>query len=248
MIKDFINGITAYFKAIPILKELNLWRYFLIPAGLGLILGIIFITTAYTLSDDIGAYLAQFWKFEFGQGIIQSIANFIGGISIVLIGIMLYKHILMALSAPFMTPVSEKVEQYLNGNSRKDEIKPMHQLIRSIKLNLSNLIKELIITIPLMILSFIPVIGVFFMLLTFYFQAYYAGIGNMDYTLERHLNYKESARFYKKYKGVAVGNGTVFTLLLFIPFIGIMISLPLATIAATIETVKKLNEFKNKID
>ena len=69
----------------------------------------------------------------------------------------------------------------------------------------------------------------------------------MDYTLERHLNYKESQAFYRKYKGVAVGNGIVFTLLLFIPFVGIMISLPVATVAATLETVKKLKEEKQKI-
>jgi CysZ protein len=248
MIKDIIDGILAYFKAIKIIKELNLWKFFLIPAGLGLLLGIIFITTAYGLSDDIGAFFAKYWKFDFGKGIVQSISNFIGGISVLLIGIMLYKHILMALSAPFMTPVSEKVEKYLNGYIRKDKIKPINQLIRSIKLNSINLIKELVVTIPLMILSFIPVIGIFFMLLTFYYQAYIAGIGNMDYTLERHLNYKESQKFYRKYKGVAVGNGTVFTLLLFIPFVGIIISLPLATVAATIETVKKLKEYKQKID
>ncbi len=244
MIKDFINGITAYFKALKLIKELNLWKYFLIPAILGLLLGLIFISTAYALSDDIGEYITKYWKFEFGKGIIKSVSNFIGGLSIILIGIMLYKHILMALSSPFMTPVSEIVEKHLTGNTRIKEIKVIAQLIRSIKLNITNLIKELIITIPLMILSFIPVIGLFFMLLTFYYQAYYAGIGNMDYTLERHLNYKESKLFYKKYKGVAVGNGTVFTLLLFIPVIGIMISLPLATVAATIESIKKLDEFK----
>ncbi len=244
MIKDFINGITAYFKALKLIKELNLWKYFLIPAILGFLLGLIFISTAYALSDNIGEYITKYWKFEFGKGIIKSVSNFIGGLSIILIGIMLYKHILMALSSPFMTPVSEIVEKHLTGNTRITEIKVIAQLIRSIKLNITNLIKELIITIPLMILSFIPVIGLFFMLLTFYYQAYYAGIGNMDYTLERHLNYKESKLFYKKYKGVAVGNGTVFTLLLFIPVIGIMISLPLATVAATIESIKKLDEFK----
>ncbi len=244
MIKDFFDEINAYYKAIKLIKELKLGKYFLIPAGLGLLLGLLFIGTAYSLSDNIGAFISKFWKFEFGKGVVQTVSSFIGGISVLLIGIMLYKHILMALSAPFMTPLSEKVEKHLTGNLRKDAVKPIHQLVRSIKLNTKNLILELIITIPLMLLSFIPVIGIFFMVLTFYYQAYFTGIGNMDYTLERHLNYKESAIFYKKYKGVAVGNGLIFTALLFIPFIGIMISLPIATVAATIETVKKLQEFK----
>lgn len=244
MITDFFNAITAYFKGLTLIKELKLWKYFLIPAILGLVLGVLFIASAYTLSDTIGEYISKYWNFEFGKGIVKSISNFVGGFSVILIEIMFYKHLLMALASPFMTPVSEIVEKDLTGNSRKNEIKVIPQLVRSIKLNSINLIKELIITIPLMILSFIPVIGVFFMLLTFYYQAYFAGIGNMDYTLERHLNYKKSKLFYKKYKGLAVGNGMVFTLLLFIPVIGIIISLPLATVAATIETVKKLNNFK----
>ncbi|HFS67809.1 MAG TPA: EI24 domain-containing protein [Flavobacteriia bacterium] len=244
MIRDIFGGIISYFEAFKIIKKLNLWKYFLIPALLGLILGIIFISTAYSLSDNIGALISKYWEFEFGKGIVQSISNFIGGISVLLIGIMLYKHTLMALSAPFMTPVSEKVEKYLNNSIREEKVKPINQLIRSIKLNSINLIMELIITIPLMILSFIPIIGVFFMGLTFYYQAYFAGVGNMDYTLERHLNYKESQQFYKKFKGVAVGNGLIFTLLLFIPFLGTIISLPLATVAATIETVEKLKETK----
>ena len=41
--------------------------------------------------------------------------------------------------------------------------------------------------------------------------------------------------------GIAFGNGFVFTILLFIPFIGIMLTLPIVTIASTIDAVKKLN-------
>jgi CysZ protein len=248
MLEDIINGIKAYFKAIAVIKSLNLWKYFLIPAGIAILLGVILITSAFSLSDNIGVFLIKYWKFDFGKGIIQSISSFIGGISIILLGIVLFKHILMALSAPFMTPVSEIVEQNINCYIRKNKIKPIHQLIRSIKLNFVNLLKELIITLPLLVLSFIPIIGLFFMLLIFYYQAYYAGIGNMDYALERHLDYKQSHSFYKKHKGVAVGNGIVFTLLLFIPFVGIIISLPIATVAATIESIKKLEKFENDIN
>jgi CysZ protein len=73
-------------------------------------------------------------------------------------------------------------------------------------------------------------------------QAYYAGFGNMDYTLERHLNYKESINFIAKNKGVSIGNGIVFMLCLLIPVLGIIIVLPLSVTAASVKTVALLNQ------
>jgi len=243
MIKDIINSVQTYFKALELINKLKLWKYFLIPAGIGLLLGLTFISTAYGLSDNLGAYISKLWPFDFGRGFITGLSTWVGGFLIMILGIILYKHVLMALSAPFMTPVSEKVEEHLTGkpivksNSKSDF---MNQLSRSIRLNSNNLVKELVITLPLMLLSLIPVFGLIAVALIFYFQSYYTGFGNMDYTLERHLNYKESKQFVKKHRGVAVGNGVVFTLMLFIPIVGIIITLPISAVAATVDTIKKL--------
>ena len=71
-------------------------------------------------------------------------------------------------------------------------------------------------------------------------QAYYAGFGNMDYTLERHFKYKESISFVKKNKGTAIGNGLIFMLFLLVPVIGVILVLPLSVTAATTETIKNI--------
>jgi len=68
----------------------------------------------------------------------------------------------------------------------------------------------------------------------------------MDYTLERHFEYKESVRFVKKNRGVATGNGIIFMLLLLIPVIGIILVLPLSVTAASTKTVELLNR-ENKL-
>jgi len=246
MIKDISKSVQTYFKAIKIINELKLWKFFLIPIIIGLSLGLLFISSAYGLSDNLGDYVANFWPFEFGKSFVTGLSSWIAGFIILILGIIIYKHILMALSAPFMTPVSEKVEVYLTGKpmvksaSKKDFIS---QLMRSIRLNSRNLLKELAITLPLMLLSLIPVINLFAIVLIFYYQSYYTGFGNMDYTLERHLNYKESKQFVKKNKGLAIGNGAVFTAMLLIPFVGIMLTLPIATVASTIDTVERLKAF-----
>jgi CysZ protein len=75
-------------------------------------------------------------------------------------------------------------------------------------------------------------------------QAYYAGFGNMDYTLERHYGYSESIQFVKKNKGVAIGNGIIFIIMLIIPVIGVILVLPLSVTASTTETIRLIQEKK----
>ena len=77
--------------------------------------------------------------------------------------------------------------------------------------------------------------------LLFLIQAYYAGFGNMDYTLERHYKFGESLRFVKNHKGLAIGNGIVFLLILLVPIIGVILVLPLSVTAASKNTVEVLN-------
>ncbi len=241
MIKDIRQSIQNYFVAVKLINQLKLWKYFLIPVLIGLVLGIIFITSAYSFSDNLGGFLSKCWPFEFGKKVMSVISTWISGFFILILGILLYKHLLMALAAPFMSPVSEKVEAHLTNKLVKNTSDFTSLLIRGIKVSGTSLIKELLIILPLMVLSFIPLIGLVAVALIFYYQSYFIGVGNMDYTLERHLTYKESKVFIKKHKGIAVGNGLIFTLMLFIPIIGIMITLPVATVASTIDTVKKLN-------
>lgn len=248
-LKDFVSSINSYFKALKLINKLKLWKFFLVPAVLGLIIGAFLITTAFGLSDNVGAFISGFWPWDFGRNFVIGFSTWLGGFFILVLGILVYKHIIMALSAPFMTPVSEKVETYLTGiDVAKTESKNnfFAQLMRSIRLNFRNLTIELLVTLPLMILAIIPVVGIVFTAAIIYFQSYYTGFGNLDYTLERHLNYVESQSFVKKNKGIAVGNGLVFTLMLFIPFFGIMLALPVATVASTIDTIKKLHA-ENKL-
>lgn len=243
MVQDILKGIQAYFGAFQLIFKLKLWSYFIIPILISFITAIVIIVFSYVLSDNLGNYIADFWKWEFGKQTFEMVSTFLSGVLIIVIGLLMYKHIIMAFSAPFMSPVSEKIEEYLTGIKSQLIVNSFQQqLLRSIKLNVRNLIREILVTIPILLLSIIPVIGIFFTFLLFIVQAYYAGFGNMDYTLERYFSYKESVKFLNKNKGVAIGNGIVFILFLVIPVIGVILVLPLSVTAATKETVKRLNQ------
>lgn len=248
-IQDFIKSVYSYGKAISLIRELKLWKFFFIPALIGLLIGSLVIAVAYSTSESIGDKISSYWTFEFGKQFINTTSKWIGFFLVLIVGLSIYKHLLMALSAPFMTPISETIETHKTGktlNITDTTSEFIQLLVRGIKINVRNLFFEFLFTLPLIILSFIPVLNLVTTALIFYIQSYYAGFGNMDYTMERYFNYSQSIRFVKKHKGVAVGNGFLFTLMLFIPVIGIMITLPISTVASTLETLEKI-ELDNKL-
>ncbi len=246
MFKNIINGIKAYLGTFGLISKLGLWKYFAIPILISIVTGLTFITLAYFFADNLGGLIAKVWVWEWGSETFGTISNFIGGALILVLGLVLYKHIVMALSAPFMSPVSERVEAHLLGETTHEHRNTSfrQQLSRGIRINGRNLIRELLFMIPLIILSFIPVVGIIATILIFLIQAYYVGFGNMDYTMERHFGYKESIQFVRKHRGLAIGNGAIFVLMLFIPIIGFIITLPISVVAASTETVKILEEKK----
>jgi|TARA_R110002072_G_scaffold7503_2_gene40324 CysZ protein len=243
MIKNILRGIKAYFGTFKLVRELGLWKYFAVPMAISFVTALLIGILAWFLSGSIGSLISKIWVWEWGSSTFQTISDLLGGIFIVAIGLILYKHIILALSAPFMSPVSEKIEQHLSGTDHVvRETSNASQLWRGIKINTRNLGLELLFTIPLLILSFIPVLNIATGILIFLIQAYYAGFGNMDYTLERHFNYAESTKFVRNHSGIAIGNGIVFMAMLFIPVVGIIIVLPLSVTASTTETVRLLQQ------
>ncbi len=249
MIKNIFKGIKAYSGTLKLISQLKLWKYFFVPIGISVVTAMFIGLVAYTLSDNIGALIGRLWIWEWGKTTFTTISNFIGGATVILLGLVLYKHIVMALSAPFMSPVSEKIETHLTGSFQHQHriTSFQEQLWRGIRINLRNLTKEIMLTIPLILIGFIPVVGIIATVLVFLIQAYYAGFGNMDYTLERHFKYHKSIEFVKKYKGVAIGNGIVFMLFLLIPLIGIILVLPLSVTAASLSTVDIIDEERKTI-
>lgn len=247
MIKNIYKGISAYGGTFKLIGTLKLWKYFAIPMVISFLTAILIGFSAWGLSDNLGNFISKIWFWEWGAETFRIIGNFIGALIIIALGLMLYRHIIMALSAPFMSPVSEKIEKHLYGTTHNHRnTSNAAQLWRGVRINVRNLSLELMFTIPILLIGFIPVIGIASTILLFLVQSYYAGFGNMDYTLERHFKYSASIEFVRKNRGLAIGNGIVFILMLLIPVVGIILVLPLSVTAASTETLRVLKK-SNKL-
>lgn len=244
MVKNVVKGLAHYPRALKLIHQLALWKYFLIPGLVTLVLGLSILSFAWFGGGLLGDLIAPLLYFD----LLINNSSIVASILIGIIGILLLKYLILIVAAPFMSPLSEKVENHLYGRpaiSEKIEFKENLQLIfRGIRLSGRNFIRELVIVIFLLMISSIPIITLFSTTLIFLVHSFYAGFGNMDYFMERRFNFSDSVSFVKAHRGLALGNGIGFMLLLLIPFVGFFLAPPLSTVAATISAHEITNHWE----
>ncbi len=241
MLKNILKGIKSYNKAFTIISQLKLWRYLIAPILIAILILAIIIIPIWTLYS-ISKGLLNFWHSEIANTAFFEVSHYIEIIIFFIIGKIFYRHLAMAILSPIMSPISLKIETHLYGETHEHiKISFMKSLWRGIRINTRNFIREMLITFLLLLISMIPYIGIVSVFLLFILHAYYTGFSNMDPTLERHFNYRESIRFVKKNRGIAIGNGIIFLLCLFIPIIGLIIVYPISFIAASLVTLEVID-------
>ncbi len=249
MIRSLLDGITAYGKAFALIGRLNLWGYFFVPALISLVLAVLIFGGAWYASDDIAGWVMSIYPFEWGQGVIKQIIRVFGGIFVVVVGLILYKALVIALASPFMSPLSERIERHVTGSTSGTGFNPkqfLSDVWRGLRIGLRLVVRELFLTFVLFLIGLIPLLTPLTTVLIFLVQAYYAGAGNMDFTLERFFRVRGSIAFVRRHRWMAVGNGIVYLLILF-TFVGFLFALPFGTVAATLETVKRLQREQERV-
>ena len=88
--------------------------------------------------------------------------------------------------APVMAYLSEKTEQILTGKAFPFNLGQfMKDVFRGIVMALRNLVIELFLTACLLLLAFVPVIGISSTFLIFLVESYFLGFSMLDYYYER---------------------------------------------------------------
>jgi len=132
--------------------------------------------------------------------------------------------------------MSEKTESIIEGKESPFNFSQlMKDMVRGIRLALRNCLWQTVYTVSLLILSFVPIVGWITPVISGLVECYYYGFSMLDYSCERHkLSPTESIAFIGKRRGLAMGNGLVFYLMHFIPFLGWILAPSYAVVAATI--------------
>lgn len=253
--QGFKLGLKSYSEAFSFILKNKLGWYFLFPFLLNALLFAIGFYSVVTWGDQLVNHLNEwmgidswdFWGASFVAGSIKWFVWLILRLLFFLIYAYLGGYIIIILLSPVFALLSEKTENILTNSSTPFNIRQfLKDIRRGVLLAIRNLTIELLLTLALFILSFIPVVGYFTAIVLFLVSAYFYGFSFIDYTLERQrLDIHHSVRFIRSNKGLAIGNGFVFCLVLMIPFIGVSIAgfiSIISVVAATISAHKVIND------
>lgn len=247
--REVLAAIQAYGKAHQFIMQHKLWKWILVP---GILYCILFMTGSYF----VWGYSGEFVEYLFNllpikvwiQDLESSWVSFffiLLAFSIRIVFLLLYfsyyKYLFLILGSPLFAYLSEKTEAILERRDFPFSMQQfMKDMARGIRLSLRNALYQTVAVLGLIVLSFIPVLGWITPLFAFVIECYFYGFSMMDYSCERHqLTTKESITFIKAHRGIALGNGAVFYLLMFIPLIGWVMAPSYAVIAATIHLSDK---------
>jgi len=262
--RHFSLGVGTWFESWRFIFRNGLIHYFIYPILLSILLGmgavalirkgVDFVMSFVTPHLDYVAMPNSGW-WERTLDVLADIGKY--GISFILWIIAWYtfqkvsKYLILALMSPVMALLSEKTETILTGKLYPfDGQQLVRDIVRGIGLAIRNFFVEIFLTViliwglDLFLTIFIPPLGIIlspvFALLSFFIGAYFFGFSTMDYYNERQrLSFGESIKSVRNKKGIAIGNGTIFSLIFMIPVIGVTISTVTCTVAATLALNKE---------
>ena len=87
-------------------------------------------------------------------------------------------------------------------------------VLRAIKLNLTNLVWQVVYLIPIILVCTIPIIGWFTPIFTILMEGYFLGYAMLDYGLAtENKNRVAAASYVSNHKGLPIANGLLFYIL-----------------------------------
>lgn len=241
MIASYLQGLRDFFGAFSIIKKYNLWPYVAVSGVISIVIAITIFSTAYNLADNISSWLMHWYPFDTASGFMSGLFEVLGGLSITVFGLLLFKYVLLIVVSPIMSMMSENLERKItNVPERSSSIASfIKDLSRGIVMSVRNMSREIGITLVLFIISFFPGAAIITTPLIFLTQAYFAGFGNMDFYMERHCSIQEAAEVVRKDRSYVLGNGSAFLALYLIPIIGWILAPGLGTVSSTMRRIEQ---------
>jgi CysZ protein len=244
LLKEIVIAIQAYRKAHIFIGKHRLWKWILIPGLVYMILFTIGLYIFWNSADTAVSELSQITGVDRWLHHQHSAAwSFI----LIMVGIMvrlimmffyfsLFKYLFLILGSPVFAYLSEKTESIIEGREFDFNASVFFRdMRRGIRLAFRNCFWQSIYTIFILLLSLIPLAGSIAPVISGLVECYFYGFSMLDYSCERHqLSPAASIHFISQRRGLAIGNGMVFYLMHFVPFVGWVLAPSYALVAATI--------------
>jgi CysZ protein len=247
MLKELVLGIGNFLKAPRFLFKHKLGWALLVP----IFLNILFMSLGWGATSEltdlvatpINEYVESLLGSEANKGWILETIEWFFWILLKLAFFLLYAYVggflVLILMSPLLAYLSERTEEIIDGTTYPFNFSQfVKDILRGVVVAIRSLVYELLLTIAILVLTFVPGVNLAVPVLLFTVTAYFYGYSFLDYNLERRrLNSKESTSYVLQHKGMAVGVGLPYAVLLIVPVIGPSLagfSAIFGTIAATV--------------
>jgi len=255
LVRDINFGLRTYAEALQFIFRKQLAWFFLFPILFNIILfwigwdyiGNLAAQAQLFLSGWIDLENASFWGSEFLKATLGGFIWIVFKILFFLIFAYFGGYIIIIILSPVFSILSELTEKKKTGKTYPFKFRQLiKDILRGITIAIRNLLIELVLTILMFVLSFIPIIGWAAAIMLFFISAYFYGFSFLDYAIERkNLNISQSVQFMRTNKGIVIANGLVFSLCLIVPFCGVSLS-SFAAIVSVVAGTLAVNEIWEK--
>lgn len=223
-----------------------MWRWMIIPGILYAFLFVIGITYFSQTSSIFIEWIIlktglKSWVDALGNNLIGffiTMGSFWLWFTLLLFYFALFKFIFLILFSPFFSyqhlriAAIQKKEPFQFNYSVY-----INLVIRAVKLNVTNMLWQVVYLIPIILVCTVPIIGWFTPIFTILMECYYFGYAMIDYGLATENKSRVSAANYAStHKGLPIANGIVFYMMHLVPVIGWITAPFYALIAAHINT------------
>jgi CysZ protein len=248
MLKEIIIAIQSYADAHRFIVKHRLWKWILVT---GIVYAVLFFASLYffwitskgVIEYALNATGLTSWLLQFKESFLGLIIVIIRiGVQLILFFFYfsLFKYIFLIVGSPLFAYLSEKTAAIMEEREYPFSFTQLiKDMLRGIKIALRNCLWQAVYSLSILILSFIPVVGLATIGIAFLIECYYLGFSMLDYSCERNkLSTSESIEFIGKHKGLAIGNGMVFYAMHIVIIVGWILAPTYAVIAATLSLYK----------
>lgn len=240
MVKDFFLGISTFFQSIRFVHKNGLAHYYLYPilfsgllfwGSMQLVDHLLYPSTSWGLEQNLGG----FWL---------SATEWLIQILVWILILFINRYVVLIFLSPLFAYLSEKAEAIITGNDYPFSLKQtLKDALRGAFIALKNLFVELFIIAFCILLKWIfPPVAIFTIPIMWVTAWYYMGFSFIDYNHERQrLSSRQSSKRIWQRKGLAVGIGMLFTILAYVPILGVTFGAVWATVGATLAVHKNTN-------
>lgn len=219
------------------------WKWIWIP---GLIYALFFAACLYIFYKTSGQFSEYIIGHTYIKEWLQSSNQFLSflfvtsAVMINLLVLIFYFSLLRLLyqfiCAPLIAYLGRRAHAFATGVTEPVSFRALMQDVQRIwRVILKNALWQTVYFITLILISLVPVIGWITPLAGLLAECYYSGYPRLDLGCKRRgISISKSANFISLHKGLAIGNGMVFYILVMIPVLGWVVAPVYSVIAATL--------------